>query len=269
MPTTHISAGSDCEFGQKARIEFNVDARGPTTFVLALRGMASPSLAHPCEYVYVRFPGHIGSAYAYALSGPTMTTEVKENIYEHGPGSEPRPGNAFTDGSSGGDAKFTVAIRKLPEPVQKGELYVKGELDLFLSASSFTDRALHYWVRLPGSRIRNGCQTEAECEDDYLADNPHAGSINLIFARNLSVKSVLIEKSARALTKGGLTRITTENLTGSVLVEDTENARLRDVILLYASALFATGIAVGTDGVIELIRFALGSRGSRDANRRQ
>ena len=41
-----------------------------------------------------------------------------------------------------------------------------------------------------------------------------------------------------------------------MFVEDKENARSRDVILLYSGALFATGIAVGTDGIIELIRFA-------------
>jgi hypothetical protein len=268
VPTTHISTGSDCGFSQKNRIELNVDARGPTTFVLAFRGIAPPSQAHPCEYIYVRFPGHIDNAYVYALSGPTMTTEFKENIYEQRPGRQPLWGSAFMDGSSGADAKFTIAVRKLPEAVQTGDIYIKGELDAFLSTSSFSDRALHYWVRFPGSRIRNGCQTEAECEDDYLIDNPQIGSINLIFAKNLGVKSVLLAKSTQALTKEGLTRITTEDLTGSVLVEDTENARSRDVILLYASALFATGIAVGTDGVIELIRFALGSRRSDPTHRR-
>jgi hypothetical protein len=54
VPTTHISAGSDCEFGQKPRIEFSIDARTPTTFVLAFRDIAPPSPSHPCEYIYVR-----------------------------------------------------------------------------------------------------------------------------------------------------------------------------------------------------------------------
>lgn len=36
VPTTHISVGSDCQFGQRARIEFDVDARMSTTFTLAL-----------------------------------------------------------------------------------------------------------------------------------------------------------------------------------------------------------------------------------------
>ncbi len=128
---------------------------------------------------------------------------------------------------------------------------------------------LHYWIRLPESRIRNGCQTETECEDDYLADNPDVGSINLIFATNLRVKSVLLARSAPALTREWLTRISTGNLTGSVVVEDKERARTRDVILLYAGTIFTTGIAVGTDGLMELIRFVLGSMRSNPARRRR
>jgi hypothetical protein len=63
-------------------------------------------------------------------------------------------------------------------------------------------------------------------------------------------------KSAEALTRQGRVKITTASLAGSVFVEDKENARSRDVVLLYSGALFATGIAIGTDGIIELIRFA-------------
>jgi hypothetical protein len=259
VPTTHISAGSDCEFNQKPRIEFNIDARAPATFVLAFRDIVPPSGSHACEYIYVRFPGHLANAHAAALSGPLMTVEVKENIYEHLPGQRPLIGNAFLDASSDGETRFTIAIKKLSERVRSGDIYIKGELNGFLYSSSFSAKVLHYWIRLPQSRIRTGCQTETECEDDYLADNPNVGDINLIFSRNLGVKSVLIEKSAEALTREGLTRITTKDLTGSVIVEDMENARSRDVTLLYAGALLATGIAVGTDGILEFVRFVLRS----------
>ena len=47
VPTTHISAGSDCEFRQKTRIEFNVDARALSTFTLAFRDIAAPSSGFP------------------------------------------------------------------------------------------------------------------------------------------------------------------------------------------------------------------------------
>jgi hypothetical protein len=254
VPTTHISAGSDCELSQKSRIEFNIDARAPTTFVLTFREITPPSASHPCEYIYVRFPGHIDDAYADALSGPMMTIESKENIYKHVPGQKPLVGNAFLDASHSGEARFTIAMKKLR--IRPDDIYIKGELDAFLYSSSFSEKVLHYWVRFPGSQVRYGCQTESECEDDYLADNPNIGAINLIFSRNLRVKSVLLVKSAEALTREGLTRITTEDLTGSVFAEDKGNARSRDGILLYAAALFATGIGIGTDGLIELIRFA-------------
>jgi len=91
----------------------------------------------------------------------------------------------------------------------------------------------------------------------------------LIFSRNLRIRSLLLTKSSQALTREGLTRITTEDLTGSVFVEDKENARLRDVILLYAGALFAAGITIGTDGIADLIRFALRSERSDATHRRQ
>ncbi|MBV8399573.1 MAG: hypothetical protein JOZ17_12655 [Acetobacteraceae bacterium] len=259
IPTTHISAGSDCEFRQASRIEFNIDSRAPTTFMLAFRDIAPPSPSHPCEYIYVRFPGHIDNAYADRLSGPMMTVESRESIYEHIPGQKPSAGNAFLDSSFGSEARFTVAMKKLPEPIRSGDIYVKGELDAFLSSSSFSDRVLHYWIRLPGSRVRDCCQTETECEDDYLEDNPHVGVINLIFSKDLRLRSLLLAKSSEALTRQGLTRITTEDLTGSALVEDKENARLRDVVLLYAGALFAAGVTIGIDGITELIRYALRS----------
>lgn len=259
VPTTHISAGSDCEFRQENRIEFSIDARAPTTFMLAFRDIAPPSPSHRCEYIYVRFPGHIDNAYADRLSGPMMTVEFKENIYEHIPGQKPSFGSAFLDSSSGSEARFTVVMKKLPEQVRSGDIYVKGELNAFLSSSSFSDKVVHYWVRLPGSRVRDGCQTETECEDDYLEDNPHVGTVNLLFSKNLRLRSLLLAKSSEALTREGLTRITTEDLTGSALIEDKENTKLRDVILLYAGALFATGITIGIDGITDLIRFALRS----------
>jgi hypothetical protein len=259
FPTTHISAGSDCEFRQNSRLEFNIDARAPTTFTLAFREIAPPSPSHPCEYIYVRFPGHIDNAYADRLSGLMMTVETKENIYAHLPGQKPSIGNAFLDASLGEEARFTVVIKKLSEGVRSGDIYIKGELRSFLYSSSYSDRTFHYWVKLPKSRIRQGCQTAIECEDDYLMDNPHIATINLLIGRGLELKSILFARSAETLTREGLTRITTEDLTGSAFVEDKENARSRDVILLYAGALFATGIAIGTDGIIELVRFALGS----------
>ena len=259
VPATHISAGSDCEFRQESRIEFNVDARAPTTFTLAFRDIAPPSPSHPCEYVYVRFPGHVDNAYADRLSGPMMTVEFRENIYEHTPGQEPSLGNALLDSSSGNEARLTVVMKRLPEQVRSGDIHIKGELSAFLSSSSFSDRVLHYWIRLPGSRVRDGCQTETECEDDYLGDNPHVGTVNLIFSRNLGIRSLLLAKSSEALTREGLTRITTESLTGSALVEDRETARFRDVVLLYAGALFAAGVTIGIDGIVELLRFALRS----------
>jgi hypothetical protein len=267
VPTTHIAAGSDCEFGQKPRIELNIGARTPTTFTLAFREIAPPSPSHPCEYIYVRFPGQIDNAYADRLTGPMMTVEFKNNIYEHLPGQKPSFGQAFLDASLGEEARFTVVIKKLSELVRYGDIYIKGELGGLLSSTSFSDRILHYWVRLPGTRIRQGCQTETECEDDYLTDNPHVGVINLIFSRSLEVKSVLLAQSSKALTREGLTRITTEDLTGSAFVEDKANARSRDVILLYAGALFATGIAVGTDGIVELIRLALTANRGRPIHR--
>ena len=257
VPTTHISSGSDCEFGQKNRIEFNIDARAPTKFTLAFRDIAPPSPSHPCEYIYVHFPGHIDYVYADRLSDPMMTVESKETIYERISGQKPSLGNAFLDASLGDEARFTVVMNRLSDRVRSGDIYVRGELKAFLSKGSFSDRVLHYWIKLPKSRIRDGCQTETECEDDYLEDNPHLGVINLIFSGNLGIKSLLIAKSAEALTRDGMTRITTEDLTGSVIAEDKENARFRDVILLYAGALFATGMAVGADGIIELTRVAL------------
>ena len=149
-----------------------------------------------------------------------------------------------------------MAVRNLPEQLRTGDIYIKGQLVELLHSTSFSDKVLHYWIRLPGSHIREGCQTESECEDDYLADNPDVAAIDLIFSWNLGIKSILLTKSAEALTRQGQVKITTASLAGSVFVEDKENARSRDVILLYSGALFATGIAVGTDGVIELIRFA-------------
>ena len=216
-PTTHISAGSDCEFGQKARMEFGIDARRPTTFTLAFRDIAPPSPSHPCEYLYVRFPGHIDNAYADELLNPMAPVEFKENIYEHLPGQKPLVGEAFLDASAGEETRFTVAIKKLPERVRTGDVYIKGQLGAFLYSSSYSERFLHYWIRLPGSKIRQGCQTETECEDDYLADNPHVGVINLILARSLGVKSVLLTEAAKALTQEGKTRITTEDLMGSLV----------------------------------------------------
>ena len=256
VPTTHISAGSNCKFGQKNRIEFHIDERAPTTFILAFRELAPPSSSHPCEYIYVRFPGHVDSAYAFAVAGPMTAVEAKENIYERLPGQKPVVGSAFIDASQGEMAGFTIVIQKLGERLRSGDIYIKGELDGFLSSRSFSKKVLHYWIRLPESRIRDGCETESECEDDYLADNSNVGIISMIFSQNLDVESVLLSKSVEALTRGGLTRITTEDLAGSVFVEDKGKARSRDVVLLYAGALLATGVAIGTDGLMELIRFA-------------
>ncbi len=256
VPTTHISAGSNCEFRQKNRIEFNVDARTPATFTLAFREIAPASASHPCEYIYVRFPGRLDHAYADALSGPVSAVENREDIYQRSPGKQPLVGSAFLDASHGEEARFTVAVRNLPERLRTGDIYMKGELGALLHRTSFSDRVLHYWVRLPGSHIREGCQTESECEDDYLVDNPDVASIDLIFSWDLGIKSILLAKSAEALTRQGQVKITTASLAGSVFVEDKENARSRDVILLYSGALFATGIAIATDGIIELIRFA-------------
>jgi hypothetical protein len=267
VPTTHISAGSDCEFRQKNRIEFNVDARAPATFTLAFRDIAPPSPSHPCEYIYVRFPGRLDHAYADALSGPTTAVEQRQDIYQRSPGKKPLVGNTFIDASRGTEARFTVAVRNLPEPLRTGDIYVKGELGALLHSTSFSDKVLHYWIRLPGSHIREGCQTESECEDDYLADNPDIAVIDLISSWNLGIKSILLAKSAEALTRQGQVKITTASLAGSVFVEDKENARSRDVILLYSGALFATGIAIGTDGVIELIRFIGRRTGRRFADR--
>ena len=261
VPTTHISAGSDCEFRQKNRIEFNVDARTPATFTLAFRDMAPPSPSHPCEYIYVRFPGRLDHAYADALSGPLTEVEQREEIYQRSPGTKLLISDAFLDASRDGDAKFTIAVKDLPEQVRTGDIYIQGELGALLHSTSFSDKVLHYWIRLPGSHIREGCQTESECEDDYLADNSDVAAIDLIFSSNLGIKSILLAKSAEALTRRGQVKITTANLTGSVFVEDKENARSRDVILLYSGALFATGIAIATDGIIELVRFAGRRRG--------
>jgi len=247
VPTTHISAGSDCEFRQKSRIEFNIDARTPATFTLAFREMAPPSPSHPCEYIYVRFPGRLESAYADALSDPMSATETREDIYQRLPGKPPLVGTAFLDASHDTETRFTVAVKNLPVRLRTGDIYIKGELGSLLHSTSYSDRVLHYWVRLPGSRIREGCQTESECEDDYLADNPDVAAIDLIFSGNLGIKSILLAKSAEALTRLGQVKITTANLAGSVFVEDKENARSRDVILLYSGALFATGIAIATD----------------------
>jgi hypothetical protein len=191
------------------------------------------------------------------------STEFKENIYVHFPGQRPQLGNALLDASVGDDARLTVVIKKLSENVRSGDIYVEGRLSAFLYAGSSSERVFHYWIRLPGSQIRQGCQTNAECEDDYIADNPNLGMIDLIFSRNLGIKSVLLTKSAEALTRDGKARITTENLTGSIVAEDKENARSRDVVVLYAGALFAAAIAVLIDGVMEFLRFALRSDGSR------
>jgi hypothetical protein len=107
------------------------------------------------------------------------------------------------------------------------------------------------------TRIREGCQTEIECEDAYLEDNPHIGTVSLIFSANLGIKFIAADEISRSPHQGWTDRITTEDLTGSVVVEDKENARFRDVILLYAGALFATGMALGADGIIEFTRLAL------------
>ena len=260
VPTTHLSVGSDCEFGQKARIEFNVDARAPATFTLSLLDIRPPSPPHSCEYIYVRFPGHIDAAYADRIPDPMSSTEFRETIYAHLPGQKPQVGDALLDTSVGEDARVTVAIKKLSENVRSGDIYIKGRVSPFLySSSSSSEKVLHYWIRFPGSQIRQGCQTETECEDDYVSDNPHVGVINLIFSTNLGVKSVLLAKAAEALTREGKTRITTENLTGSIVAEDKENARSRDVVVLYAGALFAAAIAVLVDGIVEFVRIALGS----------
>lgn len=257
VPTTHISAGSDCEFRQESQLELNIDARAPTSFLLAFHEIMPASQSHACEYIYVRFPGHIKFAYADRLSGPAMTVESKENIYESAPGEKPLLGKAFLDSSSDNETKFTIVMKNLPEQVRSGDIYIKGELNAFLSNNSFSDKVLHYWIRLPGSHIRDNCQTETECEDDYITDNPHVGAIHMILARNLEIRSLLVSRSSQALTRQGLTRITTEDLAGSVFVEDKENARLRDVLLLYAGALFAAGITIGTDALLEFIRFVL------------
>jgi hypothetical protein len=267
LPTTHISAGSDCEFRQKTRIEFNVDARSPATFTLAFRDIASPTPSHPCEYIYVQFPGRLNHAYADALPGPMPAVEYQEDIYQRSPGKQPLVGKAFLDASRGTEARFTVAVRDLPERLRTGDIYINGELGALLHNTSFSGKVLHYWVRLPGSHIRDGCQTESECEDDYLMDNPDVAAIDLIFSWNLGIRSVLLANSVEALTRQGQVKITTASLAGSVFVEDKENARSRDVILLYSGALFATGIAIGTDGIIELIRFAVRRSGHRLADR--
>ena len=219
VPTTHISAGSDCEFRQKTRIEFNVDARALATFTLAFRDIAAPSPSHPCEYIYVRFPGRLDHAYADALSGPLTAVEHREDIYQRSPGKEPLVGTAFLDASRGAEARFTVAVRNLPEQLRTGDIYIKGQLVALLHSTSFSDKVLHYWIRLPGSHIREGCQTESECEDDYLADNPDVAAIDLIFSWNLGIKSILLTKSAEALTRQGQVKITTASLAGSVFVE--------------------------------------------------
>jgi len=259
VPTTHISVGSDCEFGQRARIEFDVDARKPTTFTLALLHIGASSPSHPCEYIYIRFPGHIDSAYADRIPEPMSSTEFKEDIYVHPPGQRPRLGNAVLDASVGDDVRLTVAVKKLPENVRSGDIYFKGQLSAFLYARSSSERVLHYWIRLPGSQFREGCQTDAECEDAYIADNSHLGVIDVIFSRDLVIESVLLTKSAEALTRDGKGRITTENLSGAIVAEDKENARSRDVVVLYAGALFAAAIAVLIDGVMEFLRFAVRS----------
>ena len=87
--------------------------------------------------------------------------------------------------------------------------------------------------------------------------------IDLIFSRDLVIKSVLLTTSAEALTRDGKSRITTENLSGAIITEDKENARSRDVVVLYAGALFAAAIAVSIDGVMEFLRFAVRSDRSR------
>ena len=257
VPTTHISAGSDCAFGRKTRIEFTIDADRPTTLVMNFRDIAPPTSSHPCEYIYVRFPGRLDSAYALGLSGPAMTTEVKETIFTRRPKQEPLANAAFQDASANGDVRFTLLMSKLPEAVRSGDITVKGEISSFLSSSAFADKVMHYWLRLPESRLRDDCETETECEDDYLADNPHVGSVNLILGRTLRLKSVLLAHAGQALTREGLTRITTEDLTGSVIAEDAEKAKGRDVTLLYCGTLFATGITVGLQAAVELIRLLL------------
>src|SRR5215472_47181 len=122
VPTAHIAAGSDCEFRQKNRIEFNVDARTPATFTLAFRDIAPPTPAHPCEYIYVRFPGRLDNVYADALSGPLMAVEQREDIYQRSPGKQPLIGNAFLDASRGTEARFTVAVKNLPEQLRTGDI---------------------------------------------------------------------------------------------------------------------------------------------------
>jgi len=190
------------------------------------------------------------------------STEFKEDIYVRLPGQRPRLGNAVLDASVGDDVRLTVAVKKLSENVRTGDIYFKGQLSAFLNGSS-SQRVIHYWIRLPGSKIREGCQSDAECEDDYIADNSHLGVIDLIFSRDLVIESVLLTKSAEALTRGGKARITTENLSGAIVTEDKQNARSRDVVVLYAGALFAAAIAVLIDGVMEFVRFAARSDRSR------
>jgi hypothetical protein len=220
VPTTHISAGSDCDFRQKSRIEFNVDARAPATFTLAFRDIAPSSPTHACEYTYVRFPGRLNHAYADALSGTLTAVAHREEIYQRSQGEKPLVGNAFLDASRDTEARFTVAVRNLPEQLRTGDIYIKGELGALLHSTSFSDKVLHYWIRLPESHIREGCQTESECEDDYLADNPDIAAIDLIFSRNLGIKSVLLTKAVEALTRHGQVKITATSLAGSVFVED-------------------------------------------------
>jgi hypothetical protein len=185
------------------------------------------------------------------------STEFREDIYVHRPGQRPKLGGSVVDASVGDDARLTVSIKNLPANVQSGDIYFKGHLNAFLYARSSSERVLHYWIRLPGSQIRQGCQTDAECEDDYIADNPHLGVIDLIFSRDLVIKSVLLTKSAEALTRDGKSRITTEDLSGAIVTDDKENARSRDVVVLYAGALFAAAIAVLIDGVMEFPRLAV------------
>jgi len=235
----------------------------PTTFTLALLHIGIPSSSHPCEYIYVRFPGHIDRVYADRIPNPMSSTEFKEDIYVHLPGQRPQLANAVLDSSVGDDVRLTVAIKKLPENVRSGDIYVKGQLSAFLYARSSSERVLHYWIRLPGSQIRQGCQSDAECEDDYIADNRQLGVIDLIFSRDLVIESVLLAKSAEALTRDGKARITTENVSGAIVAEDKENARSRDVVVLYAGALFAAAIAVLIDGVMEFLRFAVRADRSR------
>lgn len=177
----------------------------------------------------------------------------------HHPGQRPQLGNAAMDARVGNDCRLTVAIKKLSENVRSGNIYVKGHLSKFLHAGSSSERVLHCWIRLPESRIRQGCQTNAECEDDYIADNSHLGMIDLIFSRDLVIKSVFLTKSAEALTQDGKCRITTENLSGAIVTEDRENARSRDAVVLDAGALVPAAIAVFIDGVVEFLRFAVRS----------